>query len=111
MSPAAALASLHRQILAAGEWVKVRREGSPAVEVDVMAVWRPGGASDLTTGTAQTEGLLILSPVQLLAEGFPDTGKKGDRVTIQGRPRTIDAPPQARAISDTLVRLEWRVKG
>lgn len=110
MTPAGALASLHRQILAAGEWVKVRREGVTPIEVDIMAVWRPGGASDLTTGTAQFDGLLILSPAQLSALGFPDAGKKGDRVIVQGRMRTLETP-QARAIGDTLVRLEWRVKG
>lgn len=110
MLPADAIAALHRSLKAGGELIKVRREGAPAVEVDVMAIWRPAGSTDLTTGTAQTSGRLILSPAHLAAKGYPDAGKKGDRVFIQGRPRTVEEVA-TRAIGSTLVRIELVVKG
>lgn len=110
MQPATAIAMLHRQILANGEWALIRREGAPAVEADVMAVFVPGGWTDVVTGVAQADGLLITSPAWLDAASFPGLPRKGDRVKVQDRWRNVE-DIRARTIGQTLVRVELRVKG
>lgn len=114
MTPAAAIASLDRQLAAHGQDVVLRRYtgvGSARASTDatVRAIVRDYRPDELVGGITQGDTQVVLSPTDVLAGGGP-MPQKGDQIVVDGKPRTIAAAPPVR-VGNTVARFNVQVKG
>lgn len=119
MTPEQAISMLDRQIAKNGQPVTLRR--LPSTDVDVSGLVRSNTATELIAGLVQGESLVIVSPTQINAAGWPGTqeaGKRDIRVPSKNRGDIVVVNNEQRAvqnanafyIGDTLVRIEITVK-
>jgi hypothetical protein len=129
MTPTNAIAMLDRQLAKHGQAIMLQRITSAAGGVQVkanlqlQAFVRSFNPDELVGGIVQTDSKVILSPTEILREGWPGPNssatptsqdrrvpRKGDNCRIAGRIRNIEnAKPFY--LDDELVRIELQVKG
>jgi|SRR5215207_1897564 len=106
--------ALDRALARAGEDVVLRRVGTPNIDVTCRASVRSPRADELAAGYTQTESIVILSPSEITAAGWPAPirggGASGDKVRIQGRFRNIEHANPIH-VAGVLVRYELKVVG
>lgn len=120
MTPARAIAMLDRQLAQHGEDVTLRRR-SGAGTLDVTCRARPvaAKAGELVGEVRQTATMLVLSPTQILAAGWPSGlapgasederwPRPGDEVVLDGRTRRISSAERFR-LDGTVVRINLEV--
>ena len=121
MTPAAAIAALDRHLASNGEDVVLQKivSGAVSASVTARAIVRGYDPEELVAGIAQQDSLVIVSPTEIDAAawpGLPDglederVPVKGDRVSIAGRVRAIEAATGIRMAGE-LVRIEMQVRG
>ena len=125
MSAHSHINALDRGLAARGEDVILRRisgSGPSATSIDVAcrAVVRGYRPEKLVGGIAQGDSQVILSPSEIRSSGWPDPGglpsgsaslpKKGDKLIVQGRMRTIEAVAPIQ-VAGELVRIDLQVRG
>ena len=121
MTPAAAIAALDRMLAANGEDVVLQKLAAGAVSASVTAraVVRGYDPEELVAGITQQDSHVIISPTEINTAGWPGGADgpedervpvKGDRVSIAGRVRSIEAATGIR-MAGTLVRIEMQVRG
>ena len=125
MSALSHISALDRGLAARGEDVVLRRisgSGATATSVDVTcrAVVRGYRPEELVGGIAQGDSQVILSPSEIRASGWPDPDgspsgsaslpRKGDKLIVQGRMRTIEAVAPI-LVAGELVRIDLQVRG
>ncbi|MBM3549719.1 MAG: hypothetical protein FJX54_22495 [Alphaproteobacteria bacterium] len=125
MSALSHISALDRGLAARGEDVVLRRisgSGATATSVDVAcrAVVREYRPEELVGGIAQGDSQVILSPSEIRSSGWPDPGgsppgtvslpKKGDKLIVQGRMRTIEAVAPI-LVAGEFVRIDLQVRG
>ena len=121
MNAAQSIASLDRQLAAHGQDITLRRVGSPNVDATVRAFVREYKARELTEEVVQGDTEVVVSPTSVLAASWPGAlaqsdgtdirvPRKGDKVIIAGRLRTVQAPAPV-YIGATLVRINLQVRG
>ncbi len=119
MDPVSEIAKLDRMLAQRGEDVVLRRrrtDNNAFVSVICRAKVSGFQADPLVGAEVQQESLVIMSPTQILAAGWPGvenglaTPLKGDSMMIQGFPKTVTGATQVRHQNVT-VRIEVRVKG
>jgi hypothetical protein len=119
MTSEQAIAMLDRQIARNKQTVTLRK--LPSTDITVPALVRSSTATELIGGLTQGESLVIVSPTQINAAGWPgvqEAGKsdvrvpsknRGDSVVINNQNRVVqNANPFY--INDVLVRIEIVVK-
>ena len=125
MSALSHINALDRGLAARGEDVVLRRisgSGPSATSVDVTcrAVVRGYRPEELVGGIAQGDSQVILSPSEIRLSGWPDPDgspsgsaslpRKGDKLIVQGRMRTIEAVAPIQ-VAGELVRIDLQVRG
>jgi hypothetical protein len=125
MSALSHISALDRGLAARGEDVVLRRiggSGATATSVDVTcrAVVRGYRPEELVGGIAQGDSQVILSPSEIRSSGWPDPDgspsgsaslpRKGDKLIVQGRMRTIEAAAPIQ-VAGELVRIDLQVRG
>ena len=125
MSALSHISALDRGLAARGQDVILRRisgSGPSATSIDVAcrAVVRGYRPEELVGGIAQGDSQVILSPSEIRSSGWPDPGgspsgsaslpKKGDKLIVQGRMRTIEAVAPIQ-VAGELVRIDLQVRG
>lgn len=121
-----AVADLNAALASDGEDIEVRRQvGTQLIPigVDCRAFVRGYRADELTGGIIQTDRKVILSPTQIIANGWPGPNSsatptdrdrrvpiKGDKAVIAGRVYNIEASAGL-YIDNALVRIELQVRG
>ena len=125
MSALSHISALDRGLAARGQDVILRRisgSGPSATSIDVAcrAVVRGYRPEELVGGIAQGDSQVILSPSEIRSSGWPDPGgsppgsvslpRKGDKLIVQGRMRTIEAAAPI-LIAGELVRIDLQVRG
>jgi hypothetical protein len=125
MSALSHISALDRGLAARGQDVILRRisgSGPSATSIDVTcrAVVRGYRPEKLVGGIAQGDSQVILSPSEIRSSGWPDLGaspsgtaslpRKGDKLIVQGRMRTIEAAAPI-LIAGELVRIDLQVRG
>ena len=125
MSALSHINALDRGLAARGEDVVLRRisgSGPSATSIDVVcrAVVRGYRPEELVGGIAQGDSQVILSPSEIRVSGWPDLGgspsgtaslpRKGDKLIVQGRMRTIEAVAPIQVAAE-LVRIDLQVRG
>lgn len=119
MTPQQAIAMLDRQIAKSNQTVTIRV--LPSTDVVVPALVRSTTSTDLVAGLVQGESIVIVSPTQINAAGWPGTqpaGKPDNRVPSKNRGDMVVINNQLRAVqnanpvymNDVLVRIEIVVK-
>lgn len=121
MTPQQARAALDRHLKAHGQDVTLQRLSSPSMAVAASVAVRAhvsdfspqelDGAEGLQIGDSK----VILSPTALIAASWPGAGefplpRKGDRLIIAGRTRTILYGYTAPHVAGELVRIELMVR-
>lgn len=114
MTPAAAIASLDRQLAENCQTVVLRRYtgvGAARISTDttVRASVRDYQPDELVGGITQGDTQIVLSPTDVLAGGG-ELPQKGDQIVIEGKPRTIVAAPPVR-VGNVIARINVQVKG
>lgn len=114
MTPAAAIASLDRQIGLHGQIVTLRRytgvgAARTSTDTTVGAIVRDYRPDELVGGITQGDTQIVLSPTDVLAGGGA-LPQAGDQVFIDGDPRMIEAAPPVR-IGNAVARINVQVKG
>lgn len=114
MTPAAAIASLDRQIGLHGQIVILRRytgvgAARTSADTTVGAIVRDYRPDELVGGITQGDTQIVLSPTDVLAGGGA-MPQKGDQIVIEGKPRTIAAAPPVR-VGNVIARINVQVKG
>ncbi len=119
------ISALDRGLAARGQDVILRRisgSGPSATSIDVAcrAVVRGYRPEELVGGIAQGDSQVILSPSEIRSSGWPDPGgsppgsvslpRKGDKLIVQGRMRTIEAVAPLQ-VAGELVRIDLQVRG
>jgi hypothetical protein len=114
MTPAETIAALDRQLAKHGEDVSIIRytapSGNPRPKVEVpgiKAFVRPVKAEELAGNIDQTASNVVVSPTDVTAL-LPL--KKGDKVVIDGRERSIEVPKPI-LMGSTVVRVNLVVLG
>lgn len=110
--------ALDRALARVGENVVLRRVVSGSnVDVTCRAQVRSPAVQEIAAGYQQSDSLMILSPTQILAAGWPGDGSlirgggaSGDKIKIQGRFRNIERASPI-YVAGVLVRYELRVIG
>ncbi len=114
MTPAAAIASLDRQLAQHGQSVTLRRlvpNEPDAVEHATRAFVRNYRPQEVTGGITIGSSNVVLSPTGLAGSAFAaELPKVTDKVVILGRPRNIMATEPV-VIADVLVRINLVVAG
>lgn len=125
MSALSHISALDRGLAARGQDVILRRisgSGPSATSIDVAcrAVVRGYRPEELVGGIAQGDSQVILSPSEIRSSGWPDPGglpsgsaslpKKGDKLIVQGRMRTIEAVAPIQ-VAGELVRIDLQIRG
>lgn len=118
MTPAAAIASLDRQLAAHGQWATLRRysgTGTSRTPTDVAVRIRADDyrPEELAGGIEQGATRVIMSPSQILAAGWPgplDWPRIGDALVIDGREREVQSAPPVR-LDGVVVRINLTVTG
>jgi hypothetical protein len=108
MSPEAAIGMLDRQLAEHGEDVILRHTAAGGVQSSetVRAFVRGYKPNEIAGEVEQGDELLIISPT-----GLGASAKKGDRVSIGSRTRTIASVPVELRLGGQVVRIELRVNG
>ena len=114
MTPAAAIASLDRQLAQNSQTVILRRYtgvGAARVSADtaVRAFVRDYQPDELVGGITQGDTQIVLSPTDVLAGGGA-MPQKGDQIIIDGKLRMIVAAPPVR-VGNVVARINLQVKG
>lgn len=122
------VAALDEGLLVAGEDVELQRLtlGPGGVQIPFSVTCRATVRSyeprELVGGIIQGDTRLVLSPTEIERAQWPGPGavpaspgdrrvpRKGDRVVIQGRARTVEAATPV-YVAGVLVRLELQVRG
>lgn len=119
MTPTAALVALDRQLRLHGQNATLRRSlwsGTERTDIEatVRIALRGYRPDEITGGIMQGDSEVILSPTQLIAEGWPsgeaELPRQGDTIVSAGRPRSI-VGVDPRFIGETLVRINLQVRG
>lgn len=117
MSPEQQISSLDRMLRSRGEdIVLIRGRGAGAPRVTCRAKVSGFQANELVGDIAQQDSLVIMSPTQIEAAGWPgaedepSTPQKGDRVLIQGFEKIVQGATAIQA-GGRAVRIEMRVRG
>ena len=125
MSALSHINALDRGLTARGEDVILRRisgSGPSATSIEEVcrAVGRGYPPEELVGGIAQGDSQVILSPSEIRVSGWPDLGgspsgtaslpRKGDKLIVQGRVRTIEAAAPIQ-VAGELVRIDLQVRG
>jgi hypothetical protein len=122
MTPQQSIDMLDRAIARGKQTVTLRR--LPSTDVTVPAMVRSLGANDLVgqgNGLVQSDALVIISPTQINAGGWPGPqvdGKADVRVPSKGRGDQVVIGNQTRSVQnanpvymgDVLVRIEIQVR-
>ena len=129
MTPAEAISMLDRQLKKHGQNVMLQRITNAAGGVQIKencncrAFVRSYAPDELVGGIVQSDSKVILSPTEIIREGWPGPNssttptnqdrrvpRKGDNCLIAGRIRNIEnAMPFY--LDDELVRIQLQVKG
>lgn len=124
------IADLNMSLAADGEWITIRRLfGTQLVPVSVTcrAFVRTISAEELVAGISQESSNIILSPSEIIAQGWPGpwtpsaaeqvnpgtdrrVPRKGDKAIIKNRTRNVEVSKPI-YVDDELVRIELRVLG
>lgn len=90
------------------------------IDVQCRAFVRHYTAKELTPNTVQGDTLVIMSPSEIIAAGWPGTQppsatdarvpRKGDQVIVAGTPRNVESGYPIYLDND-LVRIELQVRG
>jgi hypothetical protein len=121
MTPAFAIAALDRMLASNGEDVVLQKivAGAVSASVTVRAMVRGYRPEELLAGIVQEDRLVICSPSEIDAAGWPGTPDglederepaRGDRVSIAGRVHSVQAATGIR-LAGVLVRIEMQVRG
>ena len=117
MTPAQAIAQLDRKLAGIGEdIVLIRGQGPTAARVTCRAKVSGFQNDELVGDLAQQDSLVIMSPTQIVAAGWPGAGLgvstpiKGDRLRIQGFAKIVIGAAAVQLAGRT-VRIEIRVRG
>lgn len=113
-----AIAVLDRQLARKGSDAVLRRysgsgEAATAVDVTVRASARRYQPQEVAGGVIEGRTMLVISPTQILAEGWPDPQgwpAPGDWIVWQGREQRIAAAPRIE-MDGTAVRIDLEVEG
>jgi hypothetical protein len=109
-----AVAALNRQLASKGEPVVLRRPltTNPVTyqDVTVQAFVRGYKPQELIGGINQGDSIIILSPTQMVAAGWPIPPKASDKAVYQGRTRNVQTCSPI-TIGSTAVRYELQVRG
>jgi hypothetical protein len=109
MSPAEAIASYRRDIAAYGETVQFRRDAST---VEVKARVRNYQPAQLSASIIQGDRRVIVVAADLTAPFDTVPPKKGDKITIGGKPTTVQFVDDiTRKIGSTLIAYDIQVRG
>ena len=121
------LSLLNRDLAREGQQVTLRRVSGVApsttnVDVSVRAFVRSPTSSELDSGVAQTDSMVIMSPTEIATAGWPagesasstvadpSLPRRDDKILISGRWRNVEHVNPF-VIDDTLVRIELQVRG
>lgn len=126
MSAAEDLAALDEALADVGQTITLRRyTGTQKIpfNVECRAVVRGYQPEELVGGITQQDAMVILSPTEIEAKGWPGPNssatptnedrrvpKKGDAAVINGKVRNVEAAAGI-YVDNTLVRIEMRVLG
>lgn len=110
MTPAAAIATLDRQVAAHGETVRLSSLGNGSPEADCRAFVRRYDHTELIGSVMQGDRRVIVSPTALAAISWP-VPAEGHRMRIGGRWYRIMAEPEQIVMADVLVRVVAQVRG
>lgn len=128
MTPAAAIASLDRQLAAIGEDVILRRTIGTANQVNIDVVCRAFvrgyEPKELVGSIVQGDSQVTISPTQINRAQWPGgqpvtsppsatdprVPRKGDKMIVAGKPRNVEAAAPI-YLAGELVRIDLQVKG
>lgn len=108
------IAALDRKLAQVGEPVLLRRPlgTSPQTfrDVTVKGLARGYAPNELVGGIIQGDSQVIVSPSEMIADGWPWPPKINDKVVYAGRMRNVQAV-QVVSIGVDPVRIEMQVRG
>ncbi len=127
MTPQQTISALDRALATAGETIRLQRlalgpgDSQIPFEVSCRALVRGYQPDELVNGITQQDQLIIISPTQIIANGWPGAAPvrgPGDQRVPQARDRTITSrgtlTVQAAVgiyLQGELVRIEMQVRG
>lgn len=112
MAGGAASRTLYAELVKYGRTITIKRflqNGTVAASIDVKAMVRPRPAPSDTTAH-QGRFLVILTDEEMVAGGWSDRVRRGDRITFDGRDRTV-ANIDELFEGETVCRIELDVGG
>jgi hypothetical protein len=126
IDPAELVAELNAGLLAAGQAVRLQRQGTPAFYVDTRISLRGYSPTEIIPGSdiTQQDQQFVLSPTDLIAAGWPGPGgsspragdplvpRNGDRIVLTGTGRALSIQAAAPIyVAGVLVRIDGRARG